>query len=77
MPMEEIQQVASEVGQLLVERGETVAVAESCTGGMLAERITSVAGSSRYFLGGAIVYSNELKTAFADVPPLMIKEHGA
>ena len=65
------------VGYYLQMRGATVAVAESCTGGLLAERITSVSGSSRYFLGGAVVYSNELKTAFADVPAEMIAEHGA
>jgi nicotinamide-nucleotide amidase len=58
-------------------RQATLAVAESCTGGMIAERITSVPGSSRSFLGGAIVYSNELKTAFADVPPELIAHHGA
>ena len=58
-------------------RQATLAVAESCTGGMIAERITSVPGSSRSFLGGAIVYSNELKTAFADVPPELIAQHGA
>jgi nicotinamide-nucleotide amidase len=55
----------------------TLAVAESCTGGMIAERITSVPGSSRSFLGGAVVYSNELKTAFAGVPPNLITECGA
>jgi nicotinamide-nucleotide amidase len=44
---------------------------------LLAERVTSVSGSSRYFVGGAVVYSNELKTAFADVPPEMIAKHGA
>jgi len=58
-------------------RQSTLAVAESCTGGMIAERITAVPGSSRGFLGGAIVYSNELKHAFAGVPPEMIAEHGA
>jgi nicotinamide-nucleotide amidase len=58
-------------------RQATLAVAESCTGGMIAERITSVPGSSRSFLGGAVVYSNELKTAFADVPPELIAQHGA
>jgi len=52
-------------------------VAESCTGGLLSERITSVAGSSRYFLGGAVVYDNTLKTSFSDVPASLIKEHGA
>jgi nicotinamide-nucleotide amidase len=58
-------------------RQATLAVAESCTGGMLSERITSVAGSSRAFLGGAIVYSDSLKHAFAGVSPEMIAEHGA
>ncbi len=65
------------VGFYLDMRGATLAVAESCTGGLVAERITSVAGSSRYFLGGAVVYHNDLKTGFADVPPLLITEHGA
>jgi nicotinamide-nucleotide amidase len=58
-------------------RQATLAVAESCTGGMIAARITSVPGSSRSFLGGSIVYSNEMKTAFAGVPPELIAEHGA
>ncbi len=58
-------------------RQATLAVAESCTGGMLAERITSVPGSSRSFLGGAIVYSDALKSAFAGVPADLIAEHGA
>ncbi|HSM86800.1 MAG TPA: competence/damage-inducible protein A [Candidatus Limnocylindrales bacterium] len=71
---ETLEQIA---GYYLQMRGATLAVAESCTGGLLAERITSVPGSSRYFLGGAIVYDNSLKTALADVPPLLIQEHGA
>ena len=65
------------VNYYLQMRNVKLAVAESCTGGMIAERITSVAGSSRSFLGGAVVYSNDLKTLFADVPPLMIEAHGA
>jgi len=65
------------VGYFLQMRNATLAVAESCTGGLLAERITSVSGSSRYFLGGAVVYSNELKTEFAGVPPELIQKHGA
>lgn len=65
------------VGYYLQMRNATIAVAESCTGGLMAERLTSVSGSSRYFLGGAVVYSNHLKTLLADVPPLMIEEHGA
>ena len=65
------------VGYWLQMRNATVAVAESCTGGLLAERITSVGGSSRYFLGGAVVYSNALKTELAGVPTEMIDRHGA
>jgi nicotinamide-nucleotide amidase len=65
------------VGYYLQMRNLKLAVAESCTGGMVAERITSVAGSSRFFIGGVVVYSNDLKTLFADVPPLMIEAHGA
>jgi nicotinamide-nucleotide amidase len=53
------------VGYYLGMREKTLAVAESCTGGMLAERITSIPGSSRYFLGGAVVYENSVKTALA------------
>jgi nicotinamide-nucleotide amidase len=65
------------VGYYLQLRNATIAVAESCTGGMLGSRITSVSGSSRYFLGGAIVYSDDLKSLFANVPPLLIAQHGA
>ncbi len=65
------------VGYFLQMRNQTLAVAESCTGGLLAERLTSVSGSSRYFAGGAIVYSDELKTKFADVKPSVIAKHGA
>ncbi len=65
------------VSYWLQMRNATVAVAESCTGGLFAERITSITGSSRYFLGGAVVYSNQLKTEFAGVPEEMIHRHGA
>jgi nicotinamide-nucleotide amidase len=58
-------------------RNATLAVAESCTGGMIAARITDVPGSSRSFLGGAVVYADALKYAFAGVPPELIAEHGA
>jgi nicotinamide-nucleotide amidase len=65
------------VAYYLQMREATLTVAESCTGGMLAERLTSLSGSSRYFLGGAVVYSNELKTDFANVPAEFIRKHGA
>ncbi|MGH9590431.1 MAG: competence/damage-inducible protein A [Terracidiphilus sp.] len=58
-------------------RQATLAVAESCTGGLVAQRITSVPGASRSFVGGAVVYSNELKTAMAGVPAELIAKHGA
>jgi nicotinamide-nucleotide amidase len=57
-------------------RHMTLAAAESCTGGLLAERLTAVPGSSRYFLGGAVVYADRLKTTFADVPDEMIRTDG-
>jgi competence/damage-inducible protein CinA-like protein len=65
------------VGELLVARGLTVAVAESCSGGLLASRITDVSGSSRYFQMGVICYSNEAKTELAGVPQVLLREHGA
>jgi nicotinamide-nucleotide amidase len=65
------------VGMYLVMRQKTVAVAESCSGGLLAERLTRNSGSSNFFLGGAICYSNALKTSLAGVPTTLIEEHGA
>ena len=53
-----------------------LAAAESCTGGLLSERLTAIPGSSRYFLGGAVVYSDALKTTFADVPAELIATKG-
>ncbi len=65
------------VGMFLMMKQKTMAAAESCTGGLLAERLTRTPGSSNYFLGGAICYSNELKTKLAGVPEVLIKENGA
>jgi len=70
-PLEEI------VAHELALSHATVATAESCTGGLLAERLTRIPGSSAYFLGGVVCYSNDLKTAWADVPPEMIEAKGA
>jgi len=58
-------------------RQSTLAVAESCTGGMVSERLTRVSGSSRSFLGAAVVYSNEMKVIFTGVPPDLLAQYGA
>jgi len=58
-------------------KGATLSVAESCTGGLISQRLTSISGSSRSFFGGAVVYSNELKSEFANVPPSVLERHGA
>lgn len=65
------------VGLYLMMRGATLAVAESCTGGLLGQRITSVPGSSHYFLGGVVCYSDKLKTKLVGVPESMLKRKGA
>ena len=70
-PMEEV------VGALLRECNLTISAAESCTGGLLMTRLTEVPGSSAYVLGGAVTYSNELKTVLADVSADLIATHGA
>ena len=62
---------------MLGMRNLTLATAESCTGGLIAQRLTNIPGSSRSFLGGAVVYADAMKTAFADVPEEMIQQHGA
>ncbi len=65
------------VGRLLTERRLTIAVAESCTGGLIMDRLTDVPGSSNYFERGAITYSNASKTAELGVPEELIRRHGA
>ncbi len=65
------------VGRLLKERGETLATAESCTGGLVGERITEIPGASEYFLEGVITYSNEAKTRLLGVPADLISANGA
>lgn len=73
----EADSLESVVGDLLRAAGTTLTAAESCTGGLLSQRVTSIAGSSDYFLGGAVTYSNELKTQMVGVPAALIAEHGA
>ncbi len=72
-----IRDVAARVGESLLGIGKTVAVAESCTGGGVCEALTSVPGSSAYFLGGVVAYGNESKTRDLGVPPELIGSRGA
>ncbi len=69
--------VDEQVAAMLLDAGLTIAVAESCTGGLLAARLTDLAGSSRYMLGGVVAYSNDVKVSLADVPQELIERHGA
>jgi nicotinamide-nucleotide amidase len=71
---EEIEEV---LGRLLTERNKTLAVAESCTGGLIAHRITNVSGSSAYFERGLVTYSNPSKISLLRVPHALIEHHGA
>jgi nicotinamide-nucleotide amidase len=65
------------LGRLLAERGRTLATAESCTGGMIAELMTAVPGSSAYLRGGVVAYANTAKRALLGVPEALLAEHGA
>ncbi len=65
------------VGEKLRETGGTVATAESCSGGLISHRITNVPGSSAYFMGGAVTYSNDAKTSVLGVDEGSLEEHGA
>ncbi|MCA1666166.1 MAG: CinA family protein [Thermomicrobia bacterium] len=65
------------IGALLAARRRTIATAESCTGGLVAARITGVSGSSAYFLGGIVSYSNDAKHRLLEVPNLLLERAGA
>ena len=69
--------VDEQVASLLLSSARTVAVAESCTGGLMSARLTERGGSSEYFLGGAVVYSNQAKASVAGVDPDLISRFGA
>jgi len=65
------------IGDLLGKKGWTLAIAESCTGGLICDRITDVSGSSDYFMGGMVTYSNESKAKHLGIPLNYIKRYGA
>lgn len=66
-----------QVGNALRQKGWTLALGESCTGGLVAHRITEVAGSSEYFLGGVVAYSNPVKHRLLQVPEQTLENYGA
>jgi PncC family amidohydrolase len=74
---EELLELARRVGTVCRERGITIGTAESCTGGLVAYLVTEVPGSSDYFAGGFVTYSNDLKTGLVDVPADVLEAHGA
>ncbi len=71
---EEMEEV---VGKLLVKNGKTLSVAESCTGGLISQRLTDISGSSAYFVEGVIAYANRAKIETLGVPPEIIETYGA
>ncbi|MGD8485536.1 MAG: CinA family protein [Chloroflexota bacterium] len=73
----ELPALASRLQAVALERGLTVATAESCTGGLVGHSLTAIAGSSDYYLGGVISYSNELKVRLLGVPEPTLGRHGA
>ena len=73
----DLQQLARSVGNRLQARAETLVTAESCTGGWIAKACTDVAGSSQWFQGGVVAYSNALKVALLGVPEELLARHGA
>lgn len=74
---DELVGLARRVGRVVRDRGMHLATAESCTGGLVAHLITEVAGSSDYFSGALVTYSNDAKVALADVPSDLLEAHGA
>ena len=76
-PISNLQSPETEIGPLLRERKLTLVTAESCTGGLISHRITSVAGSSDYFLGGLVAYANAVKERLLGVPTAVLMAYGA
>jgi PncC family amidohydrolase len=69
--------IEQKIAKILTKSKETVALAESCSGGLLANRLTNIPGSSTFFKGGIITYSNKAKISLLKVPSFTIKKHGA
>ncbi len=69
--------IEQQLGERLRQSGQTICTAESCTGGLIAHRLTNVAGSSAYVMGGVVVYSNEAKRRFVNVREETLIAHGA
>lgn len=65
------------IGKILSEKGKTLSLAESCTGGLIAQRLTEISGSSKYFIEGVVTYANEAKIRTLNVPPDLIEKNGA
>ncbi|MCX5809104.1 MAG: CinA family protein [Proteobacteria bacterium] len=70
-------EIEEKIGRILKEKGLTIAAAESCTGGLIASRITDISGASEYFEAGFITYSNKAKTSFLSVREEVINRYGA
>lgn len=75
--MDDVNSISEQLGRLLREKGLYLVTAESCTGGLLGHLITEVPGSSDYYLGGFVAYSNEAKMRFLGVSPETLENHGA
>jgi nicotinamide-nucleotide amidase len=69
--------IEEEIGKILTKRGLKIATAESCSGGLIAHRITNIPGASNYFQAGFITYSNESKESLLSIPRNIIEDHGA
>ena len=72
-----LQHLSSQIGAILTDKNLTISTAESCTGGLLAHVLTGVSGSSSYFMGGIVAYSNQIKEGFLGVRHDTLVQHGA
>lgn len=73
----ELEALSAKIGEILAENGWTISTAESCTGGLLSHVLTGVSGSSSYFIGGVVAYSNRIKESVLGVESNTLMQHGA